>query len=112
MSRGRPRSVSLVLGQLDLDTVRNASLWGVVALVLIALLAVWIIKQVVTKVLTVVVLLALAGLLWSQRAELTDCYDQIGGTIAASGARETTCTFFGRTVTVPSLPNTPAMPGA
>lgn len=92
-----------MLGELDLETARNASLWGVLVLVLIALIAVWVVKQVVTKVLTVVVLLALAGLLWSQRVELNDCAASIGDTIAQLGASDTTCTFFGRSITVPGI---------
>jgi hypothetical protein len=85
----------------DLDTAKNASLFTVAGAVLLALAAVWLVKQVVTKVLTVVVLLAIAGLVWSQRAELTDCADNVRDTIDAGLAPDTTCTFFGQDVTVP-----------
>ncbi len=91
----------------DLDTAKNSSLYTVAVAVLLALAAVWLVKQVVTKVLTVAVLLAIAGLVWSQRAELTDCADDVranwttGGALAAG----TMCTFFGQDVTVPG-PNT------
>lgn len=96
-----------MLSDLNLDTARNASLWGVVGLVVVALLAIWLVKAVVTKVLSVLVLLALAGLLWSQRVELNDCADEVRATISAGLVDDTTCTFFGRDVTVPGLRQVP-----
>jgi hypothetical protein len=85
----------------ELEAVRNASIWTVAGAVLLALVAVWVVKQVVTKVLTVAILLAIAALVWSQRAELTDCADRVQLTIDQGLAPDTTCTFFGREVTVP-----------
>jgi hypothetical protein len=85
----------------DFETAKNTSLWTVSIAVLLALLAVWVVKEVVKKVLTVVILLAIAGLAWSQRAELTDCADQVRTTIDAGAEPDTTCTFFGQAVTVP-----------
>ena len=55
----------------DFETAKNTSLWTVSVAVVLALLAVWVVKEVIKKVLTVVILLAIAGLAWSQRAELT-----------------------------------------
>ena len=70
--------------------------------VLLALLAVWVVKEVVKKVLTVVILLAIAGLAWSQRAELTDCADEVARRPSTPRPMpDTTCTFFGQDVTVP-----------
>jgi hypothetical protein len=89
------------LAGFDLDTAKNTSLYTVAGAVLIALAAVWLVKQVVTKVLTVAILLAIAGLVWSQRAELTDCADQVRNTISAGGFNDTECTFFGQGVTIP-----------
>ena len=46
----------------DFETAKNTSLWTVSVAVLLALLAVWVVKEVIKKVLTVVILLAIAGL--------------------------------------------------
>jgi hypothetical protein len=92
--------VSTVLA-VDFETAKNTSLWTVAAAVVLALAAVWLVKEVVKKVLTVVILLAIAGLAWSQRAELTACADEVRGTVEAGLAPDTTCTFFGQQVTVP-----------
>jgi hypothetical protein len=92
--------VSIVFA-VDFETAKNTSLWTVSVAVLLALLAVWVVKEVIKKVFTVVILLAIAGLAWSQRAELTDCADEVRGTVAAGVMPDTTCTFFGQDVTVP-----------
>jgi hypothetical protein len=85
----------------ELETAKNTSLWTVSVAVVLALLAVWIVKEVVKKVLTVVILLAIAGLAWSQRTELTACADEVRTTLDAGAQPDTTCTFFGQDVTVP-----------
>ena len=91
----------------DLDTAKNTSIYTVTVAILLALAAVWLVKQVVTKVLTVAILLAIAGLVWTQRAELTDCADEVRAswtTVAPGATAGTTCTFFGQDVTVPGRP--------
>jgi hypothetical protein len=92
--------VDAVLG-FDFETAKNASLWTVAGAVLLALVTVWLVKEVVKKVLTVVILLAIAGLAWSQRAELTACADEVRDTVDALAVPDTSCTFFGQEVTVP-----------
>ncbi len=92
--------VDTVLG-FDFETAKNASLWTVAAAVLLALVTVWVVKEVVKKVFTVVILLAIAGLAWSQRAELTACADEVQDTVDALAVPDTSCTFFGQEVTVP-----------
>lgn len=85
----------------DFSTARDASIWTVAGAILLALIAVWVVKAVVTKVLTVVILLAVAGVVWSQREELLECADEVQATVDNSLANDTTCTFFGRDVTIP-----------
>jgi uncharacterized membrane protein YfcA len=85
----------------DFETAKNASLWTVAGAVVLALLAVWVVKEALKKVLTVVLLLAIALLAWSQRTELTACADNVQETIAAGLVPDTTCSFFGQDVTVP-----------
>ena len=78
----------------DFETAKNTSLWTVSVAVLLALLAVWLVKEVVKKVFTVVILLAIAGLAWSQRAELTSTsITRMSGsaTGASNHCRSTSC---------------------
>jgi protein-S-isoprenylcysteine O-methyltransferase Ste14 len=85
---------------LDLDTVRNVALVVVVVAVLLAAVTAFVVKAVVGKVVTIVVLGGLAVLVWSQRQTLQDCADRVGATLGAGAVDDTTCTFFGRDVTI------------
>jgi hypothetical protein len=89
-----------VLG-FEFETAKDTSLWTVAVAVLLALAAVWLVKEAVKKVLTVAILLAIAGLAWSQRTELTDCADAVRDNLAAGAYDDTECTFFGQDVRVP-----------
>lgn len=60
-----------------------------------AVLSLWLVTKILKKLLLVVVLMVLAGVVWSQRASLEDCADRV----EAEG-RTATCTFFGRDVTI------------
>lgn len=92
----------------DLDTAKNTSIYTIAGAILLALAAVWLVKQVITKVLTVAILLAIAGLVWTQRTELTDCADEVRASWTTTGTTgetvDTTCTFFGQDVTIPGRP--------
>jgi hypothetical protein len=87
---------------LDLETVRNVALLVVVVVVVVALVGAFIVKAIVGKIVSIVLFGGLAVLVWSQRQSLQDCADRVGGTLAAGAVDDTTCTFFGRDVTVSS----------
>ncbi len=84
----------------DLDTVRNVAFVVVVGAVLLAVVSAFVVKAVVGKVVTIVMLGGLAVLVWSQRQTLQDCADRVGATLGAGAVDDTTCTFFGRDVTI------------
>lgn len=100
-------TTSVVLA-FDLDTAKNTSIYVIAGAILLALAAVWLVKQVITKLLTVAILLAIAGLVWTQRTELTDCADDVRASWTATNTTgvtaDTTCTFFGQDVTIPGRP--------
>jgi hypothetical protein len=87
---------------LELETVRNVALIAIAAAVVLALAGAWILKAIVGKVVSIVVLGVLAVAVWSQRESVQDCADRVGATLEAGAVDDTTCTFFGRDVTVTS----------
>jgi hypothetical protein len=87
---------------LDFDAVRNVALAVVVAAAVLALVTAYVVKAVVGKVVSIVLLGGLAVLVWSQRQSLEDCADRVGSTLGAGAVDDTTCTFFGRDVTISS----------
>lgn len=87
---------------IELSTVRDIALGIVVGAVVLAVVFAVVIKWIVGKLLAVAILGALAGIVWWQRDSLQDCADRVGQTLAAGATNSTTCTFFGRDVTVDS----------
>lgn len=83
-----------------LDSAKNAALIVTLTALGLALLAAWLMKAIVSKVLAVAVLAVLAGVVWTQRTSLDDCAGRVRDTLAAGAVDDTTCTFFGRDVTV------------
>lgn len=82
--------LALTLGQAKTIAV-------VVVLVLIAgaVISAWLMKQLIQKLMLIVVLAALAVVVWSQRSSLDDCADRV-----RDAGRTATCSFFGRDVTI------------
>lgn len=82
---------------LTLDQAKTIALLVVLALVVLAVGAAWVMKEITQKVALVVILGLLALLVWSQRASLDDCADRVR---ASEFRGDTTCSFFGRDVTI------------
>jgi hypothetical protein len=82
------------------EDVRNTALLVLAGAGALALLFAWVMKTIVSKLLSIVVLGALAAVVWSQRADVQACADRVGATLAAGAVDDTTCTFFGHEVTV------------
>ncbi len=86
-------------------TFENARDWAlaiVTGAVVLAFVLAWLVKQVVAKLLTVALLAGLAGAVWTQRTSVQDCAQRVRTTLQAGADDDTTCTFFGRQVTVSS----------
>jgi hypothetical protein len=90
-----------VLG-LDLSTARDVALGIAVGSVVLAVVAALLIKMIVSKLVVVALLVIVAAVAWQQRDAVLDCADGVRQTLAQGAADDTTCTFFGRDVTVAS----------
>jgi hypothetical protein len=90
-----------VLG-LELTTVRDVALAIAVGAVVLAVVAALIVKMIVSKLIVVGLLLVVAGVVWQQRGAVVDCADSVRQTLSEGASDDTTCTFFGRDVTVAS----------
>jgi hypothetical protein len=87
---------------IDFSTVRDVALAIVVGAVVLAVVFAIIIKALVSKVAMMAVLLVLAAVVWQQRGSVEACAGRVRQTLAAGATDSTTCTFFGRDVTVDS----------
>jgi protein-S-isoprenylcysteine O-methyltransferase Ste14 len=86
------RSVTAI----DIQTAEDVGLVLVTVAVILAVCSLWVLKTIVAKALTVVVLGGIAVAVWTQRTELQDCADRVE---VASGST-TTCAFFGSEVSI------------
>ena len=87
---------------IEFSTIRDVALAIVVGAIVLAAVFAIVIQWIVGKLLTVGVLVALAAVVWWQRDSVQDCADGVGRTLSAGATNSTTCTFFGRDVTVDS----------
>ena len=89
---------------LSLDAAKNIAVAVVIVFVVGSLAAAWIMKTIIQKVATALVLLLLAFSVYSQRTSLQDCADKVKGNFAREGTSvtmtDTECSFFGTTVNI------------
>jgi hypothetical protein len=86
----------------DFSTVRDVALAVVVGAIVLAAVFAVIIKALVSKLVVIGVFVALAAVVWQQRGSVEDCAGSVRQTLAEGARDSTTCTFFGRDVTVDS----------
>jgi len=87
---------------ISLDRAQQTGFVVAAGLVLFALASVWLMKQLVSKLLTIALFGGLALVVWTQRAALDDCADGVLDSLRAGAVDDATCTFFGRDVTIRS----------
>lgn len=85
---------------LDIDSAKNIASGMSVGSIVIAVAALWLVKNMVMRVISVVLLLALGFGSYSQRANIVDCADRVRAT---AGTQAVSCTFFGQSVEIPSV---------
>jgi hypothetical protein len=86
---------------LSVDSAKNIAIGAAGVFVVLSLLSAWVIKNIVGKIIMIVLMVGLALGAWTQRSSLQDCADkakaaaQTGSTDALSTV---TCKFFGTEV--------------
>jgi hypothetical protein len=71
-----------------------------VALVALMLVMAFVIKNVTTKLLSVVIIGGLAFGVWTQRSSLQNCADKLRARVAAGDASDVTCSFIGSDINI------------
>ena len=88
---------------LDVDAAKNLAIVLIVGFVLLSLVAGIIIKNVTTKLVSMLLLVGLALGVWTQRQSLQDCAALVKAKASAGDFSSTTCRFVGKEVTVPDV---------
>lgn len=89
---------------LSVDSAKNIAIVVAVVFVVLSVLSAVIIKNIVMKLVAVVLLAGLALGAWSQRNSLSECADKATAEIenGTAGADSITCTFFGTEIDIPA----------
>lgn len=92
------------MSALSIDSAKNVAIAAAAVFVVLSLLSAWVVKNVVTKLILVVLLAGLALGAWTQRTNLMDCVEQSRNALedGTAGVQKVTCTFFGADVEVPA----------
>ncbi|MDG1267267.1 MAG: hypothetical protein P8O03_13190 [Ilumatobacter sp.] len=95
---------------ITLEEAQNIAVGLVVVFAVGAIVAAWIMKTIMQKLVVAVVLGVLAFAVWTQRSSLQDCADKVIDAYEFDGRNptiiDTECSFFGTTITI-SDPRTP-----
>jgi hypothetical protein len=87
---------------LSIDSAKNVAIVVVVIFLAFTVLSAWVVKNIVGKIISVVILAGLSATAWSQHSNLQTCADKAKAAVVAQGADASVkCKLFGWTVTVP-----------
>lgn len=89
---------------LTTDSVKSAAVVAVLVFVGFAIVSALIVKAIITKIVSLLVMAALSLGMFSQRAAVDKCADQVkAGAFSKDGNRKTECSFLGFKVRVPNV---------
>ena len=92
--------MSTIIAATDADTLKNAAMGLSVVSLVVAVVLMKVISGIVGRLISTVILVAIALVGYSQRAEISDCVDKVKAEAGLEVATSISCTFFGQDVTV------------
>ncbi len=87
---------------LGLEFAKNLAIVVAIAFGISAIVSIWAVKNITSKLLAILILGGIALGAWTQRRNLESCADQVRARVEVGDTGELTCTFFGTDVKVPS----------
>ena len=88
---------------LDIQAAKNLGIAIIGGFIVLSFVSAVVIKNVVAKLLTMLVMVGLALGVWTQRTALQDCSDRVQAQVSSGSTADTTCRFFGTDVDVPNI---------
>jgi len=96
---------------LTLDTAKNIGVGAVIVLAMLALVVASVIRNVMAKIVTIALVVAIGIVVWTQRTTLQNCAERAKDRVIAGSTSAVVCKFLGRTVTVIAEEPAPAPAG-
>jgi hypothetical protein len=88
---------------IDLQAAKNLAIVVAIGFVVLSLVMGMIIKNVMAKLIMVLLMLGLALGVWTQRKALDSCADTVTADLASGTDNGTSCTFFGTKIDIPLI---------
>ena len=88
---------------IGLDGAKNLAIAITIGFVVLPVVSATAIKNITTKIVSVIVMAGFALGVWTQRSELQNCAQTVKDKAAVQDTSSTTCTFFGVDVDVPEV---------
>ena len=88
------------LAAIDPSLLENSALGITGGSLIVGLVLLKVVSSIAGKIVSSVVMVALALGGWSQRSEITNCVDAVRAQAAAASTLEASCTFFGQDITL------------
>lgn len=97
--------MSTIIAATDADTLKNAAMGLSVVSLVVAVVLMKVISGIVGRLISTVILVAIALVGYSQRADISSCIDAVKSATESAESQlqipeEITCKFFGQNVTV------------
>ena len=87
---------------LTTDTAKQFGLYGIAGVLVLGVLSAIIVRKVVGKIISLIITVGLAAMLFGQRGAINDCLKKNEPLIKAGKAADVSCTFFGKTIKLPT----------
>lgn len=88
------------IAAVDVELIKNVALGVSGGSLVIGLILMKVISSIVGKIISSVLMVAIALGGWSQRTSIIDCADKVTAQATAGTTVDATCTFFGQDITV------------
>lgn len=88
---------------INLQAAKNLAIFITIGFVVLSLVMGMVVKNVMAKLIMVLLMLGLALGVWTQRKALDTCADTVKADLAAGSDNGTTCTFFGTQIEIPLI---------
>ena len=89
---------------MTLESAKNIGIAVAIGLVALMFVLAVVIKNVTTKLISLLIFGGLAFGVWTQRSSLQDCADKVKARAVVGDTSDLTCSFLGSEIVVPSAP--------
>lgn len=85
---------------LTTDNIKVIALVAIGAFLVLGIVSALVVRAIVGRLIAIALMIALAALVWTQRASISDCSQKAKDNFAAGRQGKASCRFFGRDVDV------------